>query len=183
MLIYNLKLFSGIIIDRIRYSSRDQSVAAAVSCRTEISLSFNIRLRESRDFSRFFPASCHVARGFEGAFGFLGDHRERKTEPHGVYRLAPSLSRPGHLFVFHIDRVLIQPCTVGASPFAGPCRAPLNPRRTPPVNHRDGPTIPQRNVNEDAVCYHSSRVTCLLCSALLRLVNGRRKRFAQTHSF
>lgn len=28
------------------------------------------------------------------------------------------------------------------------------------------------------MCYRSGRVTCLLCSALLRLVNGRRKRFA-----
>lgn len=121
MIMYRLKLISRIITSRIRYSNHDQSDAAAV--RMVISLSFNIPSRENRDFSRFSRVLYHIVRGFEGAFGFLGDRRERKTELHGVHRLAPSLSRPGHLFVFHIDRVLIQPCTV----VPHPSRAMPNP--------------------------------------------------------
>jgi len=126
-----LKLIGRIIIDRIWYGSHDQSDAVTMSCRTQIFLSFNHPTEgESRLFTFFSCVSTS-----RGVFGFLGDQRERKTEPHGVHRLASSLSRPSHLFVFHIDRVLIQPCTV----VPHPSRAPLNPRRTPPVNHRDGP--------------------------------------------
>lgn len=71
------------------------------------------------------------------------------------------------LFVFHIDRVLIQPScspsTRQTHPFASPLCEP---------SWRTVTTGPG-NVNEHAASYHFDRVTCLLCSALLHLANGR----------
>lgn len=101
-----------------RQKSHSSTQSRPIKCarrqlyRTENPLSFSIRSGGcGSDFSRFSSVLPH-REGFEGAFGFLGDRRERKTEPHGVHRLALSLSRSRHLFVFHIDRVLIQLCTV-----------------------------------------------------------------------
>lgn len=131
------------------------------------------RSRESAATFHVFPRPTSRREGFRGRVRFPWWPKGAQTEPHsGSLRLF-------HAHAIYLYFILIEYWYSPVPSCTSPRRAPLNPRRATPVNHRDGPPIPQRNVNEDTpVCCRTGRVTCLLCSALLRLVNGRRKRFA-----
>lgn len=109
-------------------------------------LSFNIPIEGERgDFSRF-SASYISSRGVSRARS-VSLVTEGSAKPNHTRSL-----RLFHAHAIYLYFILIEYWYSPVPSCTSLRRAPLNPPRATPVNHRDGPPVPRQNINEDIPC-------------------------------